>query len=109
MVTYHPARTLVIAALLGTAAAAGACTNSGTDQEGTNQGPAVAGRGGPAGGENAVGAAPDQAGRTRAEAAGAIGPGNTAGTSSVNPLTQSTKTVIDSTPDLRPNAGPGSE
>lgn len=41
--------------------------------------------------------------------AGSIGPGSSAGTASVNPKTQSTKTEIDSTPDLRPNAGPGSD
>jgi len=104
----HPsARPLIVAALL--AALVTACTNSGTEAEGTNQAPAVSGRGGPASDQNPVGASPNQAGQTRAEPAGAIGPGNTAGTSNVNPVTQSTKTQVDSTPDLRPNAGPGSE
>ena len=105
----HPsARPLAVAALLA-AALAGACTNSGTEAEGTNQAPALSGRGGPASDQNPVGASPDQAGRTRAEAAGAIGPGNTAGTSNVNPVTQSTKTQVDTIPDTRPDAGPGSQ
>lgn len=109
MAISHRARRLTAAALLGAATLAGACTNSGTEEEGTNQAPAVSGREGPATGENPVGGAPNQAARTRAEETGAIGPGSTAGTSTVNPVTQSTKTVIDSTPDVRPDGGPGSE
>jgi hypothetical protein len=101
------ARALALAACLGSAAL-GACTNSGSDTEGTNQGPAISGRDGGATDENAVGTAPNQAGQTRAEPTGAIGPGSSAGTAQVNPVTQSTKTQIDSIPDTRPNAGPGS-
>ena len=101
-------RPVTAAVLLGVAALA-ACTNSGTEQEGTEQGPAISGRNGPAGDQNAVGAAPSQSAQTRAEPVGAIGPGNTAGTSNVNPTSESTKTQVDSTPDTRPNAGPGSE
>lgn len=41
--------------------------------------------------------------------AGSIGPGSSAGTASVNPKTQTTKTELDSVPDTRPNAGPGSD
>ena len=102
------ARALGLAVCLG-AAALGACSNSGSGKEGTNQAPAISGRDGPATGENPVGAAPDQAGQTRAEPAGAIGPGGTAQTSNVNPNTQSTHTQVDSTPERRPNAGPGGE
>ena len=100
-------RPLVLAACV--TAALGACTNSGSDQDGTAQGPAIAGRDGPATGENPVGSAPNASGRTRAENAGAIGPGSSASTSSVNPVTQSTRTQVDSIPDTRPDAGPGSE
>ena len=101
------ARPLAVAALL--AGALGACTPSGTEKEGTNEAPAISGRDGPATAENPVGASPDQAGQTRSEPAGAVGPGSTANTSNVNPNTQNTHTQVDSTPQRRPNAGPGTE
>jgi hypothetical protein len=101
------ARPLALAAAL--AAMLGACTNSGTGEEGTSQSPAISGRDGPATDENPVGSAPGATRQTRAEAAGAIGPGSSAGTSHVNPNTESTKTVVDSIPDTRPTAGPGGE
>jgi hypothetical protein len=56
-----------------------------------------------------VGGAPDQTARTRASQAGSIGPGSAVSTSNVNPNRDSTQTQVDTTPDLRPNAGPGSE
>jgi hypothetical protein len=106
MLMRHAARPLALVLAAGVAAL-GACTNSGSEQEGTNQAPAVSGRDGPATDENPVGNAPNQAGQTQAEPAGAIGPGGTAQTSNVDPNTQSTHTQVDSTPQRRPNAGPG--
>ncbi len=105
MLTRSGMRTLALVGALGVAAL-GACTNSGSDEEGTNQAPAMSGRNGPATGENPVGSAPNQAGQTRAERAGAIGPGSAAGTAQVNAVTQSTQTQVDSTPDLHPSYGP---
>lgn len=102
------ARSLALVAFVGVTAL-GACTNSGSDEEGTSQSPAIAGRNGAASEENPVGGSPSATGQTRAEQAGAIGPGSAASTSNVNPLTQNTRTQVDSTPELRPNAGPGSE
>ena len=104
---FHTARPLAIAALVG-GALLGACTNEGTGREGTNQSPAISGRDGGSD-ENPVGAAPDQAANTRADRAGSIGPGSSASTSNVNPVTQSTKTQVDTIPDTRPDAGPGSQ
>ena len=101
----NSARRLLGAALVASAALAG-CTNSGSDAEGTNQSPAISGRDG-GGDENPVGAAPNQAVQTRADRAGSIGPGSSASTSNVNPTKQSTRTQVDSIPDLRPDAGPG--
>jgi hypothetical protein len=100
----RPARVAALAAAL----ALTACTNSGAGQEGTNQTPAISGRSG-ASDENPVGGAPDQTARTRASQAGSIGPGSAVSTSNVNPNRDSTQTQVDTTPDLRPNAGPGSE
>jgi hypothetical protein len=102
-------RRLVAAGAAGVLVTLGACTNSGSDEEGTAQGPAIAGRDGASGGENQVGPAPSASGQTRAEGAGAIGPGSSASTSNVDPVKQSTHTQVDSIPDTRPNAGPGSE
>jgi hypothetical protein len=98
----------VRAAALAAALVLAACTNSGTEQEGTNQTPAISGRSG-ASDENPVGAAPDQMARTRADQAGSIGPGSAVSTSNVNPVRDTTHTQVDTTPDLRPTAGPGSE
>ena len=106
MVKHTRVRPLAVAALLG-ATLLGACTSSGGENEGTGQEPAISGRQG-ASDQNPVGGRPDPRGQTRAEPAGAIGPGNSAGTSSVNPVTQSTTTHIDSIPRLRPTGGPGS-
>ena len=102
------ARPLALVVCLGVAAL-GACSNSGSGKEGTNQAPATSGRDAGATAENPVGAAPDQAGQTRADPAGAIGPGGTAQTTNVDAKTQSTHTQVDSTPERRPNAGPGGE
>ena len=93
---------------LAAAALLGACTNQGSNAEGTNQTPAISGRQG-ASDENPVGGAPGQSANTRADQAGSIGPGSSVSTSNVNPNTQSTKTQVDSIPDVRPDAGPGSE
>ena len=90
------------------AALFGACTNQGSNAEGTNQTPAISGRSG-ASDENPVGGRPSQTANTRADQAGSIGPGSSVSTSNVNPNTQSTKTQVDSIPDVRPDAGPGSE
>ncbi len=100
-------RFLAAVALVGTAAL-GACTNSGSDVEGANQTPAISGRTGPSD-ENPVGGAPNQAVQTPASQLGSIGPGSAASTLNVNANTESTQTPLDSTPDLRPDAGPGSE
>lgn len=97
-----------LALVVVAAAALGACTNQGSSAEGTNQTPAISGRAG-ASDENPVGGAPGQTANTRADRAGSIGPGSSASTSNVNPNTQSTKTQVDSIPDLRPDAGPGHE
>ena len=105
LVRSTPARRLVGAALVAAASTLAACTNSGSDAEGTNQTPAISGRNG-ASDENAVGGAPSQSSHTRADRAGSIGPGSAASTSNVNPNTQNTKTQVDSIPDLRPDAGP---
>ena len=105
IVRSNPARRLVCAALVVSAGALAACTNSGTDAEGTNQTPAISGRNG-ASDENAVGGAPSQSSQTRADRAGSIGPGSSASTSNVNPNTQNTKTQVDTILDLRPDAGP---
>jgi hypothetical protein len=107
MLRLHTRRPLVLAALVG-GMTLGACTNEGSGRDGTNQGPAISGRDGGSD-ENAVGAAPDQAANTRADRAGSIGPGSSLGTSNVNPTRQSTKTQVDSIPDVRPDAGPGGE
>ena len=98
----------IAAASIAGAALFGACSNEGSSAEGTNQTPAISGRSG-ATDENPVGGAPGQGAQTRADAAGSIGPGSALSTSNVNPNTQSTKTQVDSIPDLRPDAGPGNE
>jgi len=101
-------RGLALAALLG-GAVLGACSPGGTNEAGTNEAPAISGRNGPATEEQPVGASPNQAGQTTAEQAGAVGPGSTAGTTNVNANTQSTHTQVDSTPERRPDAGPGND
>ena len=106
MPTYQKNSALTVA--VAAVALLGACTNQGSNAEGTNQTPAMSGRQG-ASDENPVGGAPGQTANTRADQAGSIGPGSSVSTSNVNPNTQSTKTQVDSIPDVRPDAGPGSE
>ena len=100
-------RPLALAALV-VASALGACSSPGNQYAATGQAPAMSGRDG-ATEETPVGGRPHARGQTAADRAGAVGPGNTVGTSSVNAVTQSTQTQIDSLPELRPTAGPGSQ